>query len=238
VEHGVQTFVSISTDKAVNPTSVMGATKRVAEMYVQTLAGRSKTKFITVRFGNVLNSSGSVVPIFREQIRAGGPVTVTHPDMQRYFMLIPEAVLLVLQAAAFGRGGEIFVLDMGEPIKILDMAKKMIHLSGLTPDVDIPIRFCGLRPGEKLFEELRLDGEGYLPTPHRRIRVVKCVEIGWDWLQAELGRLQSVAQTGNAEDVRAQLKRMVPEYSPSVVLLEGEPAADENVESSSVQASR
>ena len=169
LKFGVSKFVYISTDKAVNPTSVMGATKRVGEEMLRVLNGRNGTKFISVRFGNVLGSRGSVIPVFEDQIKRGGPVTVTHPEMKRYFMATSEAVLLVLEAAAVGEGGEAYILDMGEPIKILDLAREMIRLSGHEPDVDIPIVFSGLRPGEKLFEELLGAEEGSEPTEHARI---------------------------------------------------------------------
>jgi FlaA1/EpsC-like NDP-sugar epimerase len=209
---GAECFVMISTDKAVNPTSIMGSSKRVAEMYIQDLNKTSRTHFVTVRFGNVLGSNGSVVPIFKQQIAAGGPVTVTHPEMRRYFMTIPEASQLVLQAAAMGDGGEIFVLDMGEPVKIVDLARELITLSGFRPGEDIEIEFSGLRPGEKLFEELSIVGENMLPTKHPKIAVWKNIPKDRQTLRDGIEKLLTVAHTQNRKQIIETLKYLVPEF--------------------------
>ncbi len=214
-EFGCSAFVMISTDKAVNPTSVMGASKRVAEMYCQSLAATSKTKLVTVRFGNVLGSAGSVVPIFKEQIARGGPVTVTHPDMRRYFMTIPEACQLVLQAGSMGDGGEIFVLDMGEPVRIVDLAKDLISLSGLTPDEDIAIEFSGIRPGEKLFEELSLSDEQAVKTHHPKIFVGVGVPPTLDRVGEMIDSLGEVCDSGDPGLIRECLSAAAPEYKPA-----------------------
>ena len=210
-QQGVDALVMISTDKAVNPTSVMGACKRAAERYVQSLAGDSPCRFITVRFGNVLDSEGSVVRIFREQIARGGPVTVTDPRMQRYFMTIPEAAGLVIQAGAMGAGGEIFVLDMGEPVRIVDLAADMIRLSGLRVGEDVDIQFIGIRPGEKLFEELRGRGESYLPTRHAKILVAVGEPGERATLRRELDRLDALTEAP-PEELIEQLRALVPDY--------------------------
>jgi FlaA1/EpsC-like NDP-sugar epimerase len=209
--HGVDKFVMISTDKAVNPTNVMGASKRLAEMVCQALQPSGTTRFVMVRFGNVLGSTGSVIPKFRAQIAQGGPVTVTHPEITRYFMSIPEAAQLVLQAGLMGQGGEIFVLDMGEPVKIVDLARDLIRLSGFTED-EIKIEFTGLRPGEKLYEELLADNEHTLPTPHPKLRIAQARQVDAAWLEK---LLEWVAATAMSDDaVRAALTRWVPEYQP------------------------
>jgi len=205
-------FVMISTDKAVNPTSIMGSSKRIAEMSIQCLNKKSQTKFVTVRFGNVLGSNGSVIPIFRNQIANGGPVTVTHPEMQRYFMTIPEASQLVLQAATMGRGGEIFVLDMGEPVKIVDLARDLITLSGFRPGEDIEIKFTGMRPGEKLFEELSITGENMQPTQHPKISVWQNIPAQQDVLDKTVEKLLAVADHNDYQEIVKYIKQVVPEY--------------------------
>ncbi len=213
-EVGVARMVMISTDKAVNPTSIMGCSKRVAELYVQQLRSTKGTQYITVRFGNVLGSSGSVIPVFKQQIATGGPVTVTHPEMTRYFMTIPEAAQLVLQAGTMGQGREIYVLDMGEPVRIVELANDMITLSGLRPGEDIEIVFSGVRPGEKLYEELSVVGENIAPTKHPKIGIWKHRPDDREQLLAGIEKLVSLADAGTSEELRAQLARMVPEYQP------------------------
>ena len=216
---GVEHFVLISTDKAVNPTNVMGASKRICEMIIQSMAGQSETCFAAVRFGNVLGSNGSVIPLFREQIRKGGPVTVTHPDITRFFMTIPEAVTLVLQAGAFAKGGEIFVLDMGKPVKIDDLARNMIRLSGFEPDVDIAVIYTGLRPGEKLYEELLMDEEGLDRTANDLIYVGHKLDFDQNCLLAELEELSRLEE-GQEYQLRRQLRALVPTYTPPAELLQ------------------
>jgi FlaA1/EpsC-like NDP-sugar epimerase len=211
--HKVEKMVFISTDKAVNPTNVMGATKRTAEMYIQSKNSHSNTSYITTRFGNVLGSNGSVIPIFEKQIAAGGPVQVTHPDITRFFMTIPEACQLVLEAGAMGEGGEIFVFDMGDSVKIIDLAKKMILLSGLQPDKDIEIQYTGLRPGEKLYEELLNDSESIIPTHHDKIMKAKVAQNNYLYIQDELNKLQELIQVAASDNtVVSSIKNIVPEF--------------------------
>ncbi|MBU0698512.1 MAG: polysaccharide biosynthesis protein [Proteobacteria bacterium] len=213
----VERFVFVSTDKAVRPANVMGASKRVAEMLIQSQngCGLSRTRFMIVRFGNVVGSVGSVVPLFKKQIAKGGPVTVTHPEVTRYFMTIPESCQLILQAGAMGDGGEIFVLKMGTPIKIDDMARDLIRLSGFEPDVDIKIEYIGLRPGEKLNEELIIEGEGILPTSHEKIMVLKGLECDLQLLNGNINELTMLAEEQNQEKIKAKLQEIVPEYIPA-----------------------
>lgn len=209
----VEKFVMISTDKAVNPTNIMGATKRICEMIIQTYNRNSKTEFVAVRFGNVLGSNGSVIPLFKKQIENGGPVTVTHPDIIRYFMTIPEAVSLVLQAGAYAKGGEIFILDMGEPVRIVDLAKNLILLSGHKPDEDIKIKFTGLRPGEKLYEEILMEEEGIQNTDNRLIHIGRPIEIDEEIFLKQLEGLKAYV-VEEPEDIREWVQRIVPTYMP------------------------
>ncbi|MBZ2175128.1 polysaccharide biosynthesis protein [Schnuerera sp. xch1] len=211
-EYGVKRFVMISTDKAVNPTNVMGASKRICEMIIQSINEISNTEFVAVRFGNVLGSNGSVIPLFKKQIEEGGPVTVTHPEVVRYFMTIPEAVRLVIQAGAMAKGGEVFVLDMGEPVKIMDLAKDLIKLSGFEPNVDIPIKIIGLRPGEKLFEELLLDEEGISSTEHNKIFIGKPTFFDYKLLLKYLNGLDDIIHNETDNDLKEYLENMVPTY--------------------------
>nr|CBX31358.1 Capsular polysaccharide biosynthesis protein capD [uncultured Desulfobacterium sp.] len=216
-KHQVKRFVFVSTDKAVRPTNVMGASKRVAEMLIQSKNGNGQfpTLFMTVRFGNVIGSVGSVVPLFKKQIKRGGPVTVTHPDVTRFFMTIPEACQLILQAAAMGNGGEIFLLDMGIPIKIDCMARDLIRLSGFVPDEDIKIEYVGLRPGEKLYEELITEGEGIIPTSHEKIMILKGTECNFNTINGNIAKLSRFSEEQDHENIKKILKSIVPEYIPS-----------------------
>ena len=218
-EHGVEDFVMISTDKAVRPTSIMGVTKRLAELAVNSLQNGG-TRFACVRFGNVLGSNGSVIPLFKQQIAAGGPVTVTHPEMQRYFMTIPEASQLVLQASTMGRGGEIFALDMGEPVKITDLARNLILLSGLRPDEDIRIEFTGIRPGEKLYEELHTFEESTLPTRHEKVKIFAGPSLAYGEMTGPLETLRQICAVRDVTQLILQLKEIVPDYNPSSHLLQ------------------
>ena len=213
--YGVKRFLLISTDKAVNPTNIMGASKRLCEMVVQMMNRRSETEFVAVRFGNVLGSNGSVIPLFKKQIEAGGPVTVTHPDIIRYLMTIPEAVSLVLQAGFYAKGGEIFILDMGEPVKIDTMARNMIRLSGYEPDVDIKVEYTGLRPGEKLYEELLMKEEGMQDTANRLIHIGKPIEMDDEKFLQQLERLEKACkeETDHMKDIVAEI---VPTYKRKV----------------------
>lgn len=216
-------FVMISTDKAVNPANVMGCTKRIAEILCQNLANRSKTRFITTRFGNVLGSAGSVVPLFEKQIQQGGPVTVTHRDITRFFMTIPEAVELILQAGSMGDGGEIFVLDMGEPMLIRELAEQMIRLSGLVPNEDIDIVYTGLRPGEKLYEELFHQSESLCGTAHSKVQLAESRQFSWQWLEQELQDLENAANSRDVDRLRHHLQKIVPEYTAGDAICDNGP---------------
>jgi FlaA1/EpsC-like NDP-sugar epimerase len=213
VENHIDKFVFISTDKAVNPKSVMGASKRIGEMICQALNKKNSTKFISVRFGNVLNSQGSVIPIFKEQIKNGGPVKVTHPEMTRYFMTTSEACLLVMQAAMMGRGGEVFVLDMGKPVKIKDLAKELIRLSGLEPDKDIAIVYTQPRPGEKIFEEILMAEEGTMATANKKIFIAKLSGIDEEKLKSGLEKLSVLAHNRDKSNIIKILKELIPTYA-------------------------
>jgi len=213
--YNVERFVLVSTDKAVNPTNVMGATKRVAEQVIQARSADTKVKYMAVRFGNVIGSSGSVIPTFQKQINDGGPVTITDPNIKRYFMSIPEAAQLILQAGSIGEGGEIFVLDMGESVLIKDIATELIKLSGFTPDVDIPIEYIGLRPGEKMYEELITKGENITDSPHEKIMILKNpISYGWNKILAESEKIVEISQLYDSELIKKKLTQLVPEYSP------------------------
>jgi FlaA1/EpsC-like NDP-sugar epimerase len=220
IDHGVEDFVMISSDKAVRPTSMMGATKRISELVISALQKQGKTRFIAVRFGNVLGSNGSVVPIFKEQIAAGGPVTITHPEMRRYFMTIPEATQLVLQAFSIGKGGEVFVLDMGEPVRIVDLARNLVLLSGLRPDRDIKFEFTGLRPGEKLFEELNFQNEQFMPTAHGKIlSYLSPFSADLKVMHVALEELRQISERKDVARLILYLKELIPDYNPGSQML-------------------
>jgi len=215
-ENDVERFVLVSTDKAVNPTNIMGATKRVAEVLIQGRSKNSKVKYMAVRFGNVIGSSGSVIPTFQEQIKAGGPITITDPKMKRYFMSIPEAAQLILQAGSIGRGGEIFVLDMGDPVYVKDIAFELIRLSGLEPEVDIDIEYIGLRPGEKMYEELMSKNENIIDTPHEKIMVLKNgLTSSWENILAKTEKIMELAKAYDSITIKKALKEFIPEYEPA-----------------------
>jgi FlaA1/EpsC-like NDP-sugar epimerase len=227
IEYDVEIMTMISTDKAVNPTNIMGCSKRLAEIYVQSLGAaisrgevKGATKFVTTRFGNVLGSNGSVIPLFREQIAAGGPVTVTHPDIIRFFMTIPEACRLVMEATTICDGNQIMVFDMGRPVKITDLATRMIKLAGLTPDKDIKIEYTGLRPGEKLYEEVLSNEENTLPTSHGRIRIATISEYDYGWAHDAVGQLETLARGYRIKEMVQLMKATVPEYKSSNSIFE------------------
>jgi FlaA1/EpsC-like NDP-sugar epimerase len=226
----VERFVMISTDKAVNPTSVMGATKRVAEKILKGYARRSSTRFVAVRFGNVLGSRGSVIPLFKKQIEEGGPITITHPKMIRYFMTIPEASKLVIQAGAYGKGGEVFILDMGDPVRIVDLAEDLIRLSGLEVGKDIEIRFTGIRPGEKLYEELLTASEGVTATRNRKIYIAKPEEVDETQLCEQVAKLETSAREGKHHRVIKYLQEIVPSFSPNRDMIHSDKIDRENRE--------
>jgi FlaA1/EpsC-like NDP-sugar epimerase len=226
----VERFVMISTDKAVNPTSIMGATKRVAEKVLKSFAKKSSTRFVAVRFGNVLGSRGSVIPLFKNQIENGGPITITHPKMIRYFMTIPEASKLVVQAGAYGKGGEVFILDMGDPVRILDLAEDLVRLSGLEVGKDIEIKFTGIRPGEKLFEELLTASEGITATRNRKIFIARPEEVDDEILMDQVASLEEAARMGKSHKIIKALQKIVPSFSPNRDMIHGHKGQRENRE--------